>query len=71
MTASQALWDLNSEDNRAAEKKGKMGPGWIGTLTPSKAPRMSVPFHSTVQSSSYLLSTYYVLGAEGCTDKHV
>lgn len=62
---------MNSEDNMAAERKGKMGPGQTGNLTPSKAPRTSVPFLSTVQSFSYLLSIRYVLGYGGCTDKHV
>lgn len=53
----------DSEDNRAAEKKGETGPGQTGTLTPSEAPRASVPFHPTAQPSSDLLSTCHVLGA--------
>lgn len=58
MTASRALWSQNSEDSRAAEKKGKMGPGRTGTLTPFKAPRRSIPFPSIVQSFSFIYAEY-------------
>lgn len=43
VTASGALWSPNPKDNRAAEKKGKMGFGGRGSLTPSRAPRRSRP----------------------------